>query len=79
MPQLSTTVCYQCAVMKVPQTDGSVNTLSQCNDCQRLFCHKHANPTDHVFLIGKKETCATRTDRLMRVFESRSVAIPARP
>ena len=78
MQHVNTPGCYQCAVMGMPNAGGRVSTLSQCDCCQRFFCSTHADPSDHVFLMGKKETCAAHNARLMRVFESRSVAVPAR-
>ena len=63
--------CYQCR--------GGGRILSQCPDCLGFFCHMHVRPEAHAFTRGKPETCATRTVRLMRVFESVSVAVPAGP
>lgn len=37
----------------------------------------HVRPEAHAFVRCKPETCAARTVRLMRVFKSESVAVPA--
>ena len=63
--------------MRCCQCRNSVGTPSQCPDCLGFFCDTHIRPEDHAFLTGKSETCATRTVRLTRVFESGSVAVPA--
>lgn len=78
MSNTTTTNCYQCAAMGMPREDMRARPPSQCDDCMRFFCYKHAEPKNHVFFTGKKETCATRTVRLMRVLKSKSVATPGR-
>lgn len=65
--------------MRCCQCRGSCScSLSRCPDCLGFFCDAHTRPEDHAFLAGKSETCAARTVRLMRVFESGSVAVQDR-